>query len=137
MNYKRVEITLNDGRRISCICYIVSSSDRGALIYTPSDRATRNFIRVAENEGRKLFGDHPVIVVPPTITYDAEERPNLPPYRFVGEFTSAPFDDTKCWSTAIIVWYQNAPYPVIGKDVETAFRQIEWNTITKDENVDL
>ncbi len=107
------------------------------MIYTPSDRATRKFIKVAENEGRKLFGDHPVIVVPPTITYDAEERPHLPPYRFVGEFSSDPIDGTKCWSTAIVVWYQGPPYPVIGEDVERAFRRIEWNALASDEVIEL
>ena len=105
-------------------------------MYTPSDRATRNFIKVAENEGRKLFGDHPVIVVPPAITYDAENRPHLPPCRFVGEFSSDPIDEKKCWSTAIVVWYQNTPYPIIGGDVETAFREIQWNASASDEEIE-
>lgn len=132
MNLQRVEVNLDDGRRLSCGCYIVSFSDRGAIMFTPSERATRNFIRVAENEGRKLFGDLPVVLVPPNITVDGE-RQFLPRYRFVGEFTSTPIDDSKCYSTAIVIWYQEGPYPVIGEDVESKFRLIDWNSVAIDQ----
>ena len=137
MKPQRVEFTLDDGRQLSCSCYIVSFSDRGALTYSPSERANRNFIKVAEMEGRKLFGNHPTIVVPPNLTYDAEQGPHLPPYRFVGEFTSNPIDDKKCWSTAIVVWYQNAPFPVIGDDVAASFRSIEWESLAADQDIQL
>lgn len=135
MKPEHVEIVLDDGRQLRCSCYIVSSSDRGTLIYTPSDRATRNFIRVAENEGRKLFGNHPVIVIPPVLSRDDEGRPHLPRYRLVGEFTSDPMDRSMCWSKAIIVWYQSAPFPVIGDDVHMAFRSITWNALALDEAI--
>ena len=135
MNYQRVEISLTDGRLLSCDCYIVSSSTRGAVLYTPLDRATRNFIKVAEREGKQFFGERPVIVVPPILTNDEQQRPNLPPYRFIGEFISQPFKSKNCWSRAIVVWYQNSPYPIIGEDAEVDFRLIDWDAIAVDQSI--
>ena len=39
----------NDGRELFANYVIVSSSDRGAMMFTPSDRATRNFISKAQH----------------------------------------------------------------------------------------
>ena len=106
-------------------------------MYSWCDRTIRNFIRVAENEGRKFFGDQPVIVVPPEINRDDPDRPSLPPYRFIGEFSSSPLDDSNDWSTAIVVWYQNSPFPVIGDDALPAFRGIDWGVSAADKSLEL
>lgn len=126
---------LRSGREIWTHCYIVSDSTRGALLYTPSERATRNFIRVAENEGRTLFGDHPVFLVPPRITNDREDRPCLPPVRFVGDFSSAQLNDANDLSSAIDIWYQESTFPIIGDDVRDAFVDIAWKNAAKDEKI--
>ena len=122
------------GREIWANCFIMSSSDRGALMFTPSDRATRNFIAKAHDDAKKLFGDYPVILVPPRITRDEEDRPWLPPVRFVAEFSSAPMSEIHCLSTAVIIWYQNEPLPFIGDDLASDFELVEWATHAKDES---
>ena len=132
LKLEQIEIALETGRQLRCSCYIVSNSNRGAVMYTWCERTIRNFIRVAEREGRKFFGDHPVIVVPPNINRDDPDHPHLPLYRFIGEYTSDPIDETEHWSTAIVIWYQNAQFPVIGDDARAAFTGIDWDAVAAD-----
>jgi hypothetical protein len=51
-----IETRLKDGRGLTGTCVIVSSSDRGAMIFTPSERATRNFIAKVHDDAKKLIG---------------------------------------------------------------------------------
>jgi hypothetical protein len=121
-----IETRLKDGRELNATCVIVSSSDRGAKIFTPSDRATRNFIAKAHDDAKKLFGNKPVILVPPRITRDEQDRPWLPPVRLVAEFSSRPFDEKSCFSSAVVIWYQQEAFPFIGKDVICDFELNDW-----------
>jgi hypothetical protein len=117
---------LKDGRELTATCAIVSSSDRGAMIFTPSDRATRNFIAKAHDDAKKLFGNKPVILVPPRMTRDDQDQPSLPPVRVVAEFSSRPFDEKSCLSSAVVIWYQQDAFPFIGQDVIGDFELIDW-----------
>jgi hypothetical protein len=121
-----IETRLKDGRELTATCVIVSSSDRGAMIFTPSDRATRNFIAKAHDDAKKLFGNKPVILVPPRMTHDEQDQPWLPPVRVVAEFSSRPFDEKSCLSSAVVIWYQQEAFPFIGKDVIGDFELIDW-----------
>jgi hypothetical protein len=121
-----IEARLKDGRELTATCVIVSSSDRGAMIFTPSDRATRNFIAKAQDDAKKIFGNKPVILVAPRITRDEQDQPWLPPVRLVAEFSSRPFDEKSCLSSAVVIWYQQEMFPFIGKDVIDDFAMIDW-----------
>jgi hypothetical protein len=122
----RIEARLKDGRELLATCVIVSSSDRGPMLFTPSDRATRNFIAKAHDDAKKLFGNKPVILVPPRITRDEQDRPWLPPVRLIAEFTSRPFEERTCYSTAVVIWYQQDVFPFIGKEGSDDFEMIVW-----------
>jgi hypothetical protein len=125
-------VTLNNGRELSSSCFLVSSSDRGAMLFMPSERAIRNFMAKAREDARKLFGEEPVIIVPPRITRDEEDRPWLPPVRMVAEFTSAPMSDAFDYSTAVVIWFQQGEYPLIGDDVREDFVGMEWEKYARD-----
>lgn len=127
-----ISTQLNNGRQISAGCCIVSTSERGTMLFTPSDRANRNFIRVAEVEAKTFFGDYPVIVIQPQTRTDNAGRPWLPPVRMIAEFTSEPIDDEYHYSTAVVIWYQEASTPFIGEDVHRDFGQIEWEKHARD-----
>jgi hypothetical protein len=73
-----IEMRLKDGRDLIATCVIVSSSDRGAMMFTPSDRATRNFVAKAHDDAKKLFGTKPVILVPPSILDRTSKRQEDP-----------------------------------------------------------
>jgi hypothetical protein len=126
-----VKTRLKDGRELSATCFIFSSSDRGAMILTPSDRATRNFISKAHDDAKRLFGEHPIILIPPRITRDEKDQPWLPPVRLIAEFSSAPTDDAFCLSTAVVIWYQREAFPFIGDDVVGDFEVIDWEKDAK------
>jgi hypothetical protein len=121
-----IETRLKDGRELTATCVIVSSSDRGAMIFTPCDRATRNFIAMAHDDAKKLFGNKSVILVPPRIIHDEQDQSWLPPVRLVAEFSSRPFNEKSCLSSAVVIWYQQKPYPFIGSDVSDDFASIDW-----------
>ncbi len=105
------------------------------MLYTPSERATRNFIRVAERDAQKLFGEKPAILVPPRISYDDEDRPHLPPIRLVGEFYSNPLHEDSDLSTAVVIWYQQSTYPFIEPEIAVEFAQIDWEANAIDEQI--
>jgi hypothetical protein len=130
-----VKVRLNDGRELWSTCLIVSSSDRGATLFTPSDRATRNFIAIARDDAKRLFGDQPIILVPPRITPDQEGRPWLPRVRLVGEFSSAPTDEAFDLSTAVVIWYQQKTFPFVGDDVVDDFASIDWVSQARNERL--
>ena len=102
------------------------------MLFTPSDRATRNFIAKAQDDAKKLFGDLPVIVVPPRIARDEKDRPWLPPVRLVAEFTSAAMDEAFNYSVAVVIWYQQDAFPFIGADVADDFQSVDWRMHAKD-----
>jgi hypothetical protein len=126
-----INIRLRDGRELVSTCFLVSSSDRGALIFTPSDRAIRNFIAKAQDDATKLFGDQPVILLPPQITRDEQAQPWLPPVRLIAEFSSTPMNEGFDYSSAVVIWYQQEAFPFIGDDVAGAFQMIDWENQAK------
>ncbi len=123
---------LKDGRELSSTCFIVATSDRGAMIFTPSDRATCNFIAKAHDDARKLFPDCPLILVPPQISRDEKNQPWLPPVRLVAQFSSAPLNAAADFSNAVVIWYHQVPFPFVGDDVRGDFEMIDWQQYAKD-----
>jgi hypothetical protein len=130
-----VRIRLKDGTELWSTCLIVSSSDRGATLFTPSERATRNFIAKARADAKRLFGEKPIILVPPRVTLDAQGQPWLPHVRFVGEFSSAATDEAFDLSTAVVIWYQQRTFPFIGDDVVDDFTSIDWKIHAENERL--
>jgi hypothetical protein len=130
-----IKTRLKDGRELSSTCFIVSSSDRGAMMFMPSDRATRNFIAKAHNDAKGLFGDQPVILVPPRIARDEKDQPWLPPVRLIAEFSSAPTDEAFDFSTAVVIWYQQEVFPFIGDDAVGDSELIDWEKQARNESL--
>lgn len=130
-----INTRLKDGRELTATCVIVSSSDRGALIFTPSERATRNFIAKAQEDAKKLFENVPIILVPPRIIHDEKMQPWLPPVRIVAEFSSRAFDEKSCLSAAVVIWYQQQAFPFIGADVIDDFELIDWEKGAKNKTL--
>ena len=130
-----IKAWLKDGRELSSTCFIVSSSDRGAMLFMPSERATRNFIAKAHDDAKRLFKDQPIILVQPKISRDEKDQPWLPPVRLIAEFSSAPMSDAFDISTAVVIWYQQEIFPFIGDDVRGDFEEIDWQQHAKDESL--
>jgi hypothetical protein len=130
-----IQARLKNGRKISSSCCIISTGDRGPLLFMPSERANRNFFRVAREDATKLFGDRPSILLPPHITKDGDGNPWLPPVRLVAEFSSAPISDGFDFSTAVIIWYQQSSFPFVGDDVRCDFECIPWESDAVDRSL--
>ena len=132
---KMITTRLKDGRELVAYCVLVSSSDRGALMFMPSDRATRNFIAKAREDAKALFGNKPVILVAPRMTYDDKNQPWLPPVRLIAEFHSRPFDEQSHISSAVVIWYQHEATPFIGADIADDFGGIDWQKEAANESL--
>ncbi|MBI4952141.1 MAG: hypothetical protein HY908_08910 [Myxococcales bacterium] len=131
-------VELVTGRRLHASAFHVQATYAGLLEGYPD--AERNELRLGRmpDRARQLLGALPVHVVAPPRRRVARPDPEDPPAEYLpacwiaASFRSDPIDRVMHGSSAILVWFQEAPFPMPSPEALADLRRVDWNALAQD-----
>jgi hypothetical protein len=81
------------------------------------------------HEAKRLFGDWPLHVLPPTRPPDVIDFPRV---RFTALFRSFPVRQDMHQSALVIVWFQEQQFPALNEASLAALQAVEWERLAVD-----
>ncbi len=131
-----LEITLNSGQQIFARSLHISGTYDNMWEGAPNDEVNSMIFSGAPARYRRVFGEHPVYVLPPIIERWEERHPAdrsrqlvvaaMPPTEIAALFDS--FGSTGELSTLIIAWHQDEASLTLTEDVRQRLAGIDWQS---------
>jgi hypothetical protein len=132
-------LLLASGRKIGAEVIFAYRTYANLLVGIPNERLNAEHLAPLPHQMKELFSNAPVFVIPPLRWPQSGEWPKgssnkielLPPVVLAGLFTSEPFANG-FKSRLVIVWHQQAVFPLIADFLLPHFESLDWEAIAED-----